>query len=130
MAKDRPLEGIPKGTVLGTAPCPNCGFPTLVKVDSAAHAYAYCIQPDGGCGHACQSKGRGATIGNLRRIETWKDGGKGKAEAALGESIQPGKPAPTPKPKPAPVDPTPPDAGRVDPTAAAAAAVEKDWFDE
>jgi hypothetical protein len=135
MAKDRPLDGIPKGTVLGTAPCDNCGFETLVKVDSAAHAYAYCIAPDGGCGNARQSKARGATMGNLRRITSWKDGNKAKVEAVLGEPIKGADPKPAADPAPA-VDPAPAPAPKpavqktpaADP-APAAAADDDDWWD-
>ena len=125
-----PIKEIQKGVILGTTPCPGCRKPVQVKVNSGAHAYAYCNATSGGCGHSIQCRGDEATIALVSSITAWKPGRQAELAHLVddGPADPPADPAPAPAPEPEP-DPAPPHEPPQDPDGDPENAVPESWYE-
>jgi hypothetical protein len=102
---------LPSRTVLGTAPCrvAECDKTVTVKVNSGGWPYAFCVEPNGGCGDANPTKGKVSARALVGRITSWHSKSRREACAVLLDGAAPKLKA-DPKPKPAP-EPEPDDDG-------------------
>ncbi len=96
-----PIKEIQRGVTLGSRPCVACGKPVAVKVNSGAHAYAYCNATAGGCGCSIQNRGDAGTVWLVGSITEWKAGRKAEVAHLLTDP-PPRDPAPEPQPEPEP----------------------------